>query len=300
MRSKTTITVAAITKRFDDIDAARDISFSVGRGEVIGFVGPNGAGKTTTLSILMGYLRADKGSVRILDQKVTPESAHRTHHKIGFVGGDMVLPHSLTGDQYVRFMASRNGRVKKQYDRLVASLAPVLDRPIGDLSRGNKQKIALLGALQHEPNILVLDEPTSGLDPLMQDVFLNAVRTEAKRGVTVIMSSHILSEVASICSRILFMRSGRLILDKPMTEIIGQLGKQISITSPEAVKLAKFLPEYTTIISSDQQLLRFSVPKDKLSDLLRWIATKHIVDLTIEDRELDDVFHELYKGGGTS
>lgn len=298
MANKATIKVSAITKRFNDIDAVRDVTFSVAPGEVIGFVGPNGAGKTTTLSILMGYLRASKGSVSILGQNILPESAHKAHSSIGFVAGDMALPHSLTGDQYLRFNAGRHGRVEQQYTSLLKHLQPVLDRPIGTLSRGNKQKIALIGALQHEPRILLLDEPTSGLDPLMQDVFLRTIRAEANKGVTVIMSSHILSEVASICSRILFMRAGRLVMDKSMADITSQLGKHITVTSADAAKLTKFLPEYATLISHKAQQVQFSVPQNNLQEAMRWLSQKPFTDLSVENKDLDDVFHELYKSRG--
>lgn len=298
MTRAATITVAAITKRFKDLDAVRDVSFTVRAGEVIGFVGPNGAGKTTTLSILMGYLQASKGSVHILGKKIRPETAHQNHRNIGFVAGDMALPNALTGAQYIQFMASQNGRSQSQYKQLLSQLNPVLDRPIGELSRGNKQKVALIGALQHEPGILLLDEPTSGLDPLMQDVFLEIIRAESARGTTIIMSSHILSEVASICTRILFMRSGRLVMDKPIDQITKQLGKRVTLISPDAPKLEKYAPAYTTEISRNGQSVSFGVPGDKINELLRWLSAKSITDITIEDRELDDVFHELYKEQG--
>lgn len=295
MRTKPSITVANLVKRFGDVDAVNDITFSVQPGEIIGFVGPNGAGKTTTISMLMGFIAPTKGSVTVLDQTIAPESSHRVHRHIGYVSGDMVLPGHLTGKQYLAFMMARQGRVLEQYNRLVRQLNPVLDRPLKTLSRGNKQKIALLAALQHEPTILVLDEPTSGLDPLMQDVFLRTLKNEAKRGVTVLMSSHILSEVSDICTRIIFMRAGKLILDQPIQSITAQLGKRIIITTKDAVKLRQRLPAGTKLIAHSTRTLELGTEKEALSEIVRWIGTKSISDLTIEDRNLDDIFHELYE-----
>lgn len=289
-----TLSLSNVSKRFGDLDAVQDATLTVRPGEIVGFVGPNGAGKTTTISILMGYLRADKGAVHILGRAVTPETAHKTHRSVGFVAGDMVLPSALTGDQFLRFTAAQSGRNHKHYERLHDQLKPILDKPIHTLSRGNKQKVALMAALQHTPKILILDEPTSGLDPLMQETFLAAIRHEARRGATVLMSSHILSEVSSICSRIVFMKSGKFILDQPIEAITGKVGKQVIITSPESVKLKQFLPEDVQLLSHTAGQLRLIVPTVALRPFLRWLAAKHFTDITIEERELDDVFHELY------
>lgn len=293
-RTATSLSLSNVSKRFGDVDAIQDVTLTIRPGEIVGFVGPNGAGKTTTISILMGYLYADKGTVQILGRRVVPETAHKAHRSIGFVAGDMALPGSLTGTQFLTFMAAQNGRDKKQYERLLGQLNPVLDRPLRALSRGNKQKLALIAALQHAPKILILDEPTSGLDPLMQDSFLTTIHQEAKRGATVLMSSHILSEVSSICSRIVFMKAGRFILDQPIGTLMGTLGKQVVVTSSDATKLKQFLPEDVQLVRSSATQLSLIVPKRALPAFLRWITTKQFTDITIEERELDDVFHELY------
>ena len=292
--NSTTLSLANVTKRFGDIEAVRDVTFTVKAGEIVGFVGPNGAGKTTTISLLMGYLRPDRGSISILGNKISPETAHRTHGSIGFIAGDMSLPRQLTGAQFLDFIAKQNGRNQEQYDQLVHQLDPVLNRPIHLLSRGNKQKIALVAALQHKPSILILDEPTAGLDPLMQDIFLKTIGREARRGATVLMSSHILSEVSTICSRIIFMKAGKCILDQSIETITGKLGKQVTITSPDAPKLKQFLPDSVTLISHNHTQLHLIVANSELKSFLRWIMSKHFTDITIEERELDDVFHELY------
>lgn len=293
-RTATSLSLSNVSKRFGDVDAVHDITLKIHPGEIVGFVGPNGAGKTTTISMLMGYIYADKGTIHILGNKILPETAHKTHRFVGFVAGDMTLPGALTGTQFLTFMAAQNGRDKKQYERLLGQLNPILNRPLRTLSRGNKQKLALIAALQHAPKILILDEPTSGLDPLMQESFLATIRKEATRGATVLMSSHILSEVSSICSRIVFMKSGRFILDQPVGTLTGTLGKHVVITSSEATKLKQFLPEDVQLVGSSTADLDLIVPKRALQAFLRWITTKQFTDILIEERELDDVFHEMY------
>lgn len=292
----TTISLMNVTKRFGDLEAVSDATLSVRAGEVVGFVGPNGAGKTTTIAMIMGFIKPTLGRISILGNPIDPATAHKTHRSIGYAAGDMILPPTLTGSEYLRFCAGANGRDTEHYERLIATLSPILDKPLKALSRGNKQKIALISALQHAPQVLVLDEPTSGLDPLMQDIFLATLQKEAARGATVFMSSHILSEVSSICSRVLFMRSGKIILDKPLSSITAQLGKQVTITTREIKKLAHFLPNDVQILSQNKGRLIVSVPEKEIKPFLRWLMTKNFDDLLIENRDVDDIFHQLYAG----
>lgn len=295
MSRPSALTVDNLTKRFDDIEAVLDVTAHIAEGEIVGFVGPNGAGKTTTIAMIMGQLRPTAGRIAINGVRVLPERAHRTHRSVGFVAGDMALPDGLTADQYLRFTAHRNGRDVDYYNHLVKLLRPVLTRPLTSLSRGNKQKIALLAALQHKPRLLIMDEPTTGLDPLMQDAFLGTVKHAAGNGTTVLMSSHILSEVSTICNRVIFMRSGRFILDKPMTSIIEQRGKQVRITSSDVAKLVKFLPEGCSVLERTPSGLLVVVSDTGLKPFLRWLVSKNFTDVTIENRDLDDIFHELYR-----
>lgn len=298
VKNPTTLSLANVYKRFGELEAVSDVTLSIGRGEIVGFVGPNGAGKTTTISMLMGFIAPSKGKVTVLGTTVTPSTAHAVHRAIGYVAGDMVLPSSLTGKQFLTFCASQNGRDEKHFKQLVHRLSPVLEKPLGALSRGNKQKIALIAALQHAPQVLILDEPTSGLDPLMQDIFLKTIKQESQKGTTVLMSSHILSEVSSICDRIVFMKAGKFIVDKPVTNILEQLGKHVIVTSSEMKKLISYLPDGVQLLSHNGKEARMSVPPEILKTFMRWLLTKNFDDIVIENRDLDDVFHELYVTSG--
>jgi ABC-2 type transport system ATP-binding protein len=293
--AQSTIAFANVYKRYGNAEVVSDVTLHIKPGEVVGFVGPNGAGKTTTIAMLMGFISPTKGAIRLRGSNVTPENAHQFHGLIGYVAGDMSLPGNLTGQQYLAFCGKQNGFDRKRYELLVHQLSPILDKLIKQLSRGNKQKLALLAALMHDPEILILDEPTSGLDPLMQEVFLATITREAKRGVTVLMSSHILSEVSSVCSRIVFMKTGKLVVDKPISDITKQLGKHITISSTNTKPLVKFLPEGTSVISDDGRQLVISIDSQTVKQFMRWIITKSFDDIQIKDRDLDDIFHELYQ-----
>lgn len=290
------IQYSSVSKHFGDVSAVKDISFHVEPGQVVGFVGPNGAGKTTTISMMLGFIRPTHGTIKLFGDHVTyPENAHKTHRRIGYAAGDMALFDNLTGKQYLNFMAHRFGCEQDVRDRLDKRLSPQLNKRIKTLSRGNKQKIALIAALQHDPELIVMDEPTSGLDPLMQETFLNLIREEADRGATVFMSSHILSEVAHACDRVLFMKKGRIITDDATSEIEKNAGKLIHLYGSEGeLKILKTTaPEQAVVLQQTDGRLSLRYDGD-IHVAVRWLANKRFHDVDIENRQLDDIFKDMY------
>lgn len=292
---------ANVTKNFKDVVAVNDVSIRITPGEIVGFVGPNGAGKTTTLSMLMGFIRASDGIVTLFgDRKITPETAHKTHRRIGFIGGDMDLPNNLTGQQYLRFVRRRFGIDSKYAAHLAEQLKPQLRPKIGNLSRGNKQKIALMAALSHQPDLIVLDEPTSGLDPLMQQTFLSIIRSEAQRGATILMSSHILSEIADVCTRVMFMKQGRIVSDRNINDIYAEAGKLVRLRGNKNTihEASRHLPTHASISSQADDSLVLLYSATEIKPLLRWLTTRNFIDVEIETRELDDILKDLYRQEG--
>jgi len=290
------IQFSSVSKHFGETEAVRNISFHIKPGEVVGFVGPNGAGKTTTISMMLGFIHPTHGEIKLFGTHVTrPENAHASHSKIGYAAGDMALFDNLTGKQYLDFMAHRNGREDDVRARLDKRLGPQLDKRLKHLSRGNKQKIALIAALQHDPELIIMDEPTSGLDPLMQESFLNIVREEAARGATVFMSSHILSEVAHVCDRVLFMKKGRIVTDETTKEIEKNAGKLIHLYGNEVeLKILKTTaPDTASFLSQQNGTLSLRYDGD-IHAALRWLANKRFRDVDIENRQLDDIFKTMY------
>lgn len=173
----------ALTKSYRGILAVKDVSFSVESGEVVGFVGLNGAGKSTTINMLLGFQKPTQGEVFIFGERITLPNAHKSHRTIGFATGDMSLFDGMTGAQYLKFLAKtyKTSLNTPLYARLVERFEPQLDKKLNTLSRGNKQKIALIAAFMADPQLIILDEPSSGLDPLMQQHFIDLVREVSQK-----------------------------------------------------------------------------------------------------------------------
>ncbi len=286
-----------VSKHFGNTQALRAVSFTVKKGEIVGFVGANGAGKTTTISMLLGFISPTQGEVRLFGQPVHPSSAHQLHTRIGYAAGDMELPAKLTGEQFLDFVGHQSkGSHEKRRKELVEKFKPQLDKKIGTLSRGNKQKVALIAAFMTSPELVVLDEPTSGLDPVMQEVFLQLVREARANGTTIFMSSHYLNEVADVCSRIILMRSGKVIRDLSAKEMLAGSGKAVRVVSgykalrpPQGVSDVEVTTEGTTTVLS-------FVSRLAPSELQVWLAgVKHLKDIEVTEYNLEGVFKSLYE-----
>lgn len=294
------ITARNITKRFGRQAAVSEVSFRIKKGEVVGFVGANGAGKSTTINMLLGFIRPSEGEIELLGETVRPESAQHRHNRVGFAAGDMELPGRITGQQYLKFVAAQSDKnseaLATRQAELVERFGPDLQKRIAALSRGNKQKIALIAAFLTEPDVVILDEPTSGLDPLMQETFLDLVRAEQARGVTVFMSSHYLNEVVDVCDRVVFMRHGRIVEDTMVKDLMARSGKRVRVVSgygrtrpprgAEDVDVAKN--------NSGQVTVSFLWKKDPAA-LQQWLAgIKQLQDIEVTEYDIEGAFHDLY------
>lgn len=285
-----------VTKRFGNFAAVKDASFEVGAGEVVGFVGANGAGKSTAINMLLGFIKPSQGAINLFDRPVAPQTAHWSHTRLGYAAGDMELPQRLSGRQYLAFVANQSGRdVSIRQADLYEIFQPELDKRISALSRGNKQKIALIAAFLTSPEFIVLDEPTSGLDPIMQERFLGLIRSEQQRGATVFMSSHYLGEVADVCSRVLLMRRGELIQDVSSIELLGRSGKQVRIvTGSRLTKPPEGAEEVSAAFGGGRLTLSF-VWKGSSEGLQRWLTTiKRLQDIEVTEYNLEAAFKLMY------
>lgn len=293
------IEVQELSKLFKGFAAVQNISLSVARGTIVGFVGPNGAGKTTTISCLMGFIRPSKGTITIFGKQVTPQNAHTFHNDIGYASGDMAMFDNLTGQQYLQHLGHLTRTHAKRRAELIAAFNPVLHKRLRTLSRGNKQKIALIAALQHNPKLLILDEPTTGLDPLMQETFLAIIRERAAKGTTVFMSSHILSEVTDVCERVIFMKQGEIVLNKAVKELEDEAGKEIRIHADKQVlaRLLRTQPSGMRLQPNATTTDAVLFYKGSVSPLLNWLSSQKITDIEIRDRDFDSIFHNLYEDG---
>ena len=297
MSSKIVLRVENVTKKFGSFMALDKVSFAVRQGEVVGFVGANGAGKTTTISTILGFIGLTSGQVELFGEVVSPATAHKFHGRIGYAAGDMELPSRLTGRQYLAFVLHQSGgHHQERYDELCQRFQPQLDKKIGELSRGNRQKIALIAACMTEPELLILDEPTSGLDPVMQEVFLDLVREVQAAGGTVFMSSHYLAEVADVCSRVILMRTGTIIEDIDAKDLLEKSGKSVSVlTSYKRTRPPKSADDIVSVAEGELTRMTF-VFKGDVAELQQWIASiKQLHDVEITEYNLEGAFKQLYE-----
>ena len=295
MEKATVIQITSLTKRYGAQAAIEDVDFAVEQGEVVGFVGLNGAGKSTTINAMLGFIRPTRGSIELFEQKVLPQNAHITHQRIGFASGDMALFDHLTGAQYLNFLSHRYlVDTQARTAELCSRFNPQLHKKISSLSRGNKQKIALITAFMASPELVVLDEPTSGLDPFMQEAFLRLVREESQRGTTIFMSSHYLHEVADVCSRVLLMRQGKLVKDISAQQLLAASGKSVRVVTHHQVTPPRNAEKVVNAPVEKGYELTF-IYKDTPAKLHQWfMGVPGIVDFVITDHDVEAAFSEVY------
>jgi ABC-2 type transport system ATP-binding protein len=297
MSNNSTITVSNLSKIYSGVPAVDNANFTINKGDVVGFVGLNGAGKSTTINMLLGFQHPSHGEIKLFGEKITLPTASKSHQKIGFATGDMALFDGMTGRQYLRFIG-RSYKISTNTDsfkHLCDRFDPQLDKKLGTLSRGNKQKIALIAAFMGQPELVILDEPSSGLDPLMQQHFLDLVREEAEKGTTIFMSSHYLNEVIDVCSRILLITNGKIVKDIPASELEIGAGKLVRVVTKTKVSPPKTAELVEHEKKGDNQVLQF-IYKDKAIRLQEWLGTlPNLQDVSITDHSAEAAFEELYE-----
>jgi len=295
--SQSPLTFTHFTKRYGKARGVEDINLEVKPGETFGFLGPNGAGKTTTIRTVLNFMKPSSGSITLFGRDSAKDSV-KIKQKIGYLAGDYELFENLTGAQYLELVANLHGvKDKKSTTELTERLSVTLHQKIRTLSRGNKQKIGLVAALLHDPDLLILDEPTSGLDPIMQNQFYELMRERKQRGKSVFISSHILSEVQEVCDRVGFMRSGTLIETIDVAELIREAKKQITLVFQQGTK-PMHLPDFDSleVVHKSSKQLTFTT-KAPVKDVLKWLSMQPVQDVTIQNASLDEVFLKLYGDG---
>jgi len=288
------IQAGALGKRFGRVLALDGLSLEVRAGEVLGFLGPNGAGKTTTLRLLMGYLRPTAGSARVLGLDSWRDSV-AIHARTGYLPGDVRLWPRLSARQIAGHLARLRGL---SHDQPIADLAKRLDvdldRPVGELSKGNRQKAGVLLALLGDPDLLLLDEPTSGLDPLVQAEFHAILRERVEAGAAVMLSSHVLSEVERIADRVAIIRSGRLLMTESLAGLREKARHSVEVRfgSPPPPGAFAAVPGITDV-RLDGTLLRCTM-QGVVDPLIKKLSRYHVLDLNSREADLEETFLALY------
>jgi len=285
----------ALTKAYGRKIALRDLDLTIMQGEIFGYLGPNGAGKTTTLRLLLGMLRPTSGRAEVLGLDAWGDAV-AVHRRVGYVPGEPALYDRMTGRQHLDYFGHLRGHVDAKRS---AGLAERLDLDLGSparaLSRGNRQKLALVLALMSQPELLVLDEPTSGLDPLVQQEFYALLHEHTTAGGSVLLSSHVLGEVQRVADRIGVLRAGRLVAVERLDDMRGKALHHVTATFADTVSTADFatLPGVRDLVVSDHAMT-CSAPQTALDGLLKEITRHTVIDFGCDEAGLEEMFMAYY------
>lgn len=293
---KPVISFKEVTKYYGKSLGIKKVNLEVMPGEVFGFLGPNGAGKTTSISLMVDLTRPTSGKISIFGLD-SVDGSLAIRQRIGFLTDDMALDKGLTGWQQLEYFGSLRGVFDKKYVRELAnSLSCNLNRKFKTLSRGNRQKVALISALMHDPDLLILDEPTSGLDPIVQQEFNKVILDRKSQGKTTFISSHILSEVQEICDRVAFIREGKIIAIQGLAEIGENLPKRVHLHSFDKALVQKIKKlAGTTDFKHVGNVMEFMYTGD-VNKLTALLSQHKLLGLTVTEADLENIFMKYYKG----
>ena len=292
----TIINTIKLTKFYGKQLGIEDVDLEVRRGEVFGYLGPNGAGKTTTIRILLDFIRPTSGTATVFDLDIR-QSSVEIHRRVGYLNGELALYNDMTGEDLLKYLGNLRGGLDWKYVReLAARFECDLPRRIQGLSLGNKQKLGLLQAFMHKPELLILDEPTNGLDPLMQHQFYDLLSETKKEGRTVFLSSHILPEVEKVCDRVGIIRQGRLVTVETIESLKSHSLRQLEIHFAKAVPREKFsnAPGVRDIVVQDNVLTCTVV--GSLDALVKAAAQFEVVNIVSHEPTLEEIFMTYYEG----
>jgi ABC-2 type transport system ATP-binding protein len=283
-----------LTKYYGTHRGVIDVDLEINQGEIFGFLGPNGAGKTTTIRVLLDLIRPTSGVAKVFGI-VASEDPVAIHKRVGYVPGEFALYDRLTGKQTLEYFANLRGGVDKAYQQSLIELFDLdPSRRFKEYSKGNKQKVGLIIALQHKPELLILDEPTSGLDPLVQQTFFNTLREAVKSGATIFLSSHILSEVEKSCDRVAIIREGKIVKLDTVDGLRDLAHHQVELRFAGTVPVNAFeaLPGVSDV-HADDHVLRLRVA-GAITPVVQTAAKYELLDFVSREPSLEETFLAQY------
>ncbi|GAB3646260.1 ABC transporter ATP-binding protein [Glycomyces tarimensis] len=282
-----------LVKRFGHVTALDGLDLEVAEGQTHGFLGPNGSGKSTTIRVLLGMLRADGGSAKLFGADPWNDAAE-LHRRLAYVPGDVALWPGLTGGETIDVLGRLRGGIdKRKRDELLERFDLDPRKKGRSYSKGNRQKVALVAAFAADVPLLLLDEPTSGLDPLMSAVFNECVREVAAQGKTVLLSSHVMSEVEALCEKVSIIRKGVVVESGTLTEMRHFTRSQVHATLKQPVR---GLDDHEGVhdLTTEGLEVRFQVDSGALDDVLAQLAVAGVATLTCEPPSLEELFLRYY------
>lgn len=291
------IEINQLTRDYGGSRGVFDLSFSVPKGEVFGFLGPNGAGKTTTIRHLMGFVKPEKGKLSIggLDCWKKSSDIQKT---LGYIPGEMAFPEEMTGIGFLRFMAEYRGQ--KDFARAEKLMEQFELNPKGKLkkmSKGMKQKVGIICAFMHDPDVLLLDEPTSGLDPLMQNRFIDLILEEKQRGKTILMSSHLFEEVERTCDRVGILKAGHLAAVEDTASLKSKKQRSYTVTLSDEEAAREFALEKLQVVSREKNRVTVNVRQD-MQAFIQAMGRHRVMNIDVAEQSLEEIFLHYYGGNG--
>lgn len=299
------IEVDHLTKDYGYGRGVFDVSFEVNEGEVFGFLGPNGAGKSTTIRHIMGFSKPDSGQTKVFN-KNTFDRYYQILNHVGYVPGEIALPAGLTGIEFIHMMQDlqhiHNDEMLEKMLKLFELDEVTLKCETKRMSLGVKRKLAVVTAFMSDPDVLILDEPTSGLDPVMQEVFINFIKEEKERGKTILLSSHIFSEVDATCDRIAIIKDGKIVSQFVANDLKHASTKHYEIEFASKGDYEKFCQkgkdsEFMKIIDTDEnRLFAFIFTDDKnINEVIEFLSNFEISSFNNKKETLEDYFMKFYR-----
>lgn len=287
--------VTNLTKKFGKFTALNGVNLELNAGEILGFIGPNGAGKSTTIRALLGILKATGGEVKLFNKDAWQDAVD-IHKRVAYVPGDVNLWPNLTGGEVIDLFIKLNGTANKaKREELIEKFDLDPSKKCRTYSKGNRQKVALVAAFSSDADLFILDEPTSGLDPLMEKVFQECVMEVKRQGKSVLLSSHILSEVEKLCDRVSIIRQGRIIESGTLNELRHLTRTQVLVDTSMPITGLLDMPGIHDIQESEHGM-SFQVDTMQMDAVIRHISQFGIIRLESAPPTLEDLFMRHYEG----
>ena len=293
------IQIDHLTKDYGSGKGVFDVSFSIEKGDAYGYLGPNGAGKSTTMRHLMGFSKPDSGGALIEGMDCWRQQ-EQIKQNVGYLPGEIALPSDMSGLAYLKLIAKMRRMKSFSYaEDLIKMFEFDADFPIKKMSKGMKQKTAIVATFMHDPDVILLDEPTSGLDPLMQDRFIELVETEKKKGKTILMSSHIFDEVSKVCDRVGILKEGYLIQEAAMDDLKHADIKtfKIELNTDDGFRLLKEHYQNRAEFTPEKRQMLITLKDAELNELIRQLAGCDVKFISEQKHSLEEYFMRYYGGG---
>lgn len=293
----TVLKTSNLTKQFGKFTALDEVNLTVSEGEVYGFIGPNGAGKTTTIRILLGILKATRGEAVVFGKDAWKEAVE-IHKRIAYVPGEVNLWPDLTGGEVIDlFVSLRGTNNKSRREELITRFDLDPGKKCRTYSKGNRQKVALVAAFASDADLYILDEPSTGLDPLMEVVFQDCVMEAKQAGKSVLLSSHILSEVEKLCDKVSIIREGKIIESGTLSELRHLTRTSVLLETKQPLPPLETVKGIHDIIQKDQAV-SFQVDTEELGNVLKFVSQYDVVKFESAPPTLEDLFIRHYEGAG--